>query len=339
MAEVTEIEKPAVAEGAAPVVSANPADNQNPPSGDNPPAGAPPKSFTVAEILSEHGITEDELKEFRDQKKAKEEEENKPKIETQRWLDVLSHGVKSGALTKDDALMVEDLSKKSDRDIVFAEFAKTVANPDNLEGDELQEYLEDEFADTYSTHNKSEAANKKRELLFKTEAEQIRNESLSKIKNVEKEFTKSQLAASLTNQHKTLFAEITAKPISQSFKVNNDDIVIEVPNTITEEEVTKSLKSDEGKSLLNFMGMVHAENPEAAAEIYKNFVTSLSTAKIEEAKTEAIWNKAVEYAKKAFSIGATAAFNSKENKQVASKGGTVMTKAEAEQKLQSGQRI
>lgn len=297
------------------------------------------KSFTVAEILSEHGITEDELNEFKNHKKAKQEEEDKPKLETQRWLDVLSHGVKSGALTKEDALMVENLSKTPDRDIVFAEFAKTAPNPDNLKGDELAEYLEDEFADAYSMHNKSESATKKRELLFKTEADQIRNEALSKIKTVEKEYSKAQLATSLTNQHKALFAEIIKKPISQTFKVKDEDVTIEVDNNITEEEVTKALKSDEAKSLLNFMGMVHAEDPKAADEIYKSFVTSLSIAKTEEVKTQKIWDKAVEWAKKEYSIGSQAPFNSR---QAANKNNgqmKPMSKAEAQIALQSGQHI
>lgn len=348
MAEVANIEETEVIEGVAPqgAAPATTTEQTTVEKGE----GAKPgpteqspteqKSFTVDEILAQHGISKDELKEFQDQKKAKQEEEDKPKMETQRWLDVLSHGVKIGAITKEDALLVEDLSKLPNEQVVFENFKKTVANPDNLTGTDFEEYAADEFADTYSTHNKSESAAKKRELLFKTEADQIRNEALTKIKTVEKEYSKVQLAASLTNQHKSLFAEISKKPITQTFKVKDEDVTIEVENSITEEEVTKALKSDEAKSLLNFMGMVHAEDPKAADEIYKSFVTSLSIAKTEEAKTQKIWEKAVEWAKKEYSIGSQAPFDSK---QGANRGTDTSakpkTKAEAQRELQSGQHI
>lgn len=292
------------------------------------PTATAPTTKTIDELLSEQGLSADEIKEFKEAKQKQKEEAEKPLREQRQWAETVKYGVDKGLITKEDLLAADKVSATPDKDLVFDKFKSEYKNENGLEGEELQDEIEAAFTEEYGLDAVSDRAKQRAESLLKQEADNLRASVLNKVKAVEAEYNKTKSVIGFSEQHKSLFSEITKAPITQVVKVGDEDLTIEVPFEVTEEEIVASLKSEQGAPLLNLMYSTYSDNPELAGEMYKQYVQSVAMNKNLISKViEQVSAKVDAQAKLKYSIGAQQPFNRQTVENAKANG--MMTETEA----------
>jgi hypothetical protein len=287
---------------------------------------APEKS--IDEILSAHNISLQELNEFKAAKQQKLIEENRPIIEQQEWADTVAFGIKEKLISKEDVEAQVKLKEKDDLSLVFENFAKNYENTDNLDGEYLDAMIRASFEDEYNMSiDDPSSINPRIAKILKSEADELRNPIIEKISKTKAEFTKRKALSEMSDAHKTIFQEIAKTPIEIEVEVNGEKMNVPIENTLTEEELVQSLKSEEGAPMLNYLFELYAKDKDVSNDLYRSIAQNFALAKSQkESITKAVWEKAEEHFKYVYSVGARNPFNSKEQ-QI--KGNTQkMTEAE-----------
>jgi hypothetical protein len=253
------------------------------------------KADPTVDILSKYNLSEEDLKQFSEQKAKQREEEEKPLQEQKKWSSIVNFGIANKILKKEDVLSYEEAGKKTDTELAFEKFKNEYKpSEEGLSNEELQEEIQYEFQNEYPN-----------EKVIKLEANAIREQLSIPFKSAESTFNKVQSVEQMKAQHKKIFNEVASAPIQDTIEFDGKKIDIEYNAEITEEEVAKALQSNEGSTLLNYMHDISQNNSEVSSQIYKGFIQNL---KKEKSQKNAIWEKAIEYAKENLTIGAKAPF-------------------------------
>lgn len=257
--------------------------------------------FYLDSYLKEMGLSKSDLDSLKESKIKEKEEAEKPLNEQKAWANVIADGIQDGILTKEDVVKYESISKREDNDLVFENFKKDFKpSDDTLSAEEIEEEMQEAYRNEYPSQK-----------LVKLEAEKIREEIAKPFKSAETNLTKKQSVLGLKKMHEELLDTMLNSKHQESYKVGDKDIVVEVDNPITKEEVNEALtKTEGGKQLLNIMHSLYNESKEQSAELYKSFVSSLAKEKAQSKIIENVWEQASEHFKSVYSVGAQAPFTS-----------------------------
>lgn len=273
---------------------------------------APTRS--IDDILLEHNISLDELKEYKEAKQKKLIEENRPIIEQQEWAEAIAFGVKEKLISKEDVEAQVKLNEKDDLSLVFENFAKNYENTDNLSGEYLEAMIRASFEDEYNlTIDDTTSIKPRIAKILKSEADELRKPIIEKIGKTKSEYSKRKSIVEMEGSHKQIFQEIAATPIEVEVEVNGEKMNVPIENTLTEEELVQSLKSEEGAPMLNYLFELYSKDKDLSNDLYRSIAQNFALAKSQkEAITKAVWSKAEEHFKEVYSVGSRAPFDSKQ---------------------------
>lgn len=272
-----------------------------------------PTERSIEDILSEHNISLNELKEYKEAKQKKLIEENRPIIEQQEWAEAVAFGIKEKLISKDDIEAQVKLSEKDDISLVFENYAKNYKNTDNLEGEDLDAMIRASFEDEYNLIlDDSSSINPRIAKILKSEADELRKPLADKISGTKAEYSKRKLLSEMSNTHKDIFKEIASSKLEIEVNVNGDNLIVPIENTLTEEELVQSLKSEEGAPMLNYLFELYSKDKDLSNELYRSIAQNFALAKSQkDALAKAVWDKAEEHFKEVYSVGSRAPFDSK----------------------------
>jgi hypothetical protein len=247
------------------------------------------------------GLSKQDLDSLKESKLKQKEEADKPLNEQKAWANVIADGIQEGILTKEDVVKYESVSKREDNDLVFEKFKQDFKpSDDTLSQEEIDEEIQDAFKSEYPSQK-----------LIKLEAEKIREEISQPFKSAEQNLTKKQSVLGLKKLHEELLDTMLSSKYQESYKIGDKDIVVELEQQVTKDEVNEALtKTEGGKQLLNIMHSLYNENKEQSAELYRSFVNSIAKEKVQSKIIENVWEQASEYFKGVYSLGAQAPFTS-----------------------------
>jgi hypothetical protein len=270
----------------------------------------PTNVVSFEEGLKEIGFSKEELLEFKAKREAEQAELEKPLREQKNWAEKLSYGINNKLFTKDDVLKHEEISKKSDIDLMFENF-EFIPSEEGLSQEEIEDAKLDAFNETYHIYASSESAKAQGQKMLEAGAKEIRSKVSDKFNKVDAEFTERTISNNFLEQRKSVLAELTEKGHKESFTIEGETIEIEIPIAITEDQLKEQLTSESGLPMLKIMRDLFKNNPEQSAEAFKQFVINTNR---QQAIGEAMYQKGLERGK-ALSVGATAPFNSQEQRQ------------------------
>lgn len=267
----------------------------------------------IDNYLKELGLSKEDLESLKESKRKEKEEAEKPLNESKKWASVIANGIQDGSLTKEDVIKYESTANIADEDLVLEAFKKTFTpSEEGLEADEFNEELQEAFRKEYPSDK-----------LIKLEAKSIRDEIAKPFEVAQKNLSQKESVLSMKQMHEQIVADVLNSKFTETYKVGDVDLDIEVEQQVTKQEVDDALtKTDGGKELLKMMHSLYLDNKEASAELYKSFVTSIAKEKAQAKVIENVWAKASEHFKKEYSIGAQAPFGSQNTsaQEVASDG-------------------
>jgi len=273
----------------------------------------PTKVVSFEDGLKEFGFSKEDLADLKAKRELEQAELEKPLTEQKNWAEKLSYGINNKLFTKEDVLQHEAISKKSDIDLVFENFEFTPSDKD-LTQDEIDEEKLEAFNEAYNIYANSENAKAKGQKLLQSEAKEIRSKVSEKFNKVDSEFTERTISNNFLDQRKSVLAELTEKGHKESFVVDGETIEIEIPISITEDQLKEQLTSESGIPMLKIMRDMFKDNPEQSKEAFKQFVINTNRQQV---LVESAYQKGLEKGKST-SVGATAPFNSQEQRRVSS---------------------
>ena len=273
----------------------------------------PTNVVSFEEGLKEFGFSKEDLAELKAKRELEQAELEKPLVEQKNWAEKLSYGISNKLFTKDDILKHEAISKKEDIDLVFESFEFTPSE-EGLTQEEIDEARLEAFNEAYNIYATSDKAKEKGQQLLKSEAKEIRAKASEKFNQVDAEFTERTISNNFLEQRKSVLAELTEKGHKETFAVDGETIEIEIPIAITEDQIKEQLTSESGLPMLKIMRDMFKSNPEQSKEAFKQFVINTNRQQV---LVETAYQKGLEKGK-ATSVGATAPFNSQEQRQIIS---------------------
>lgn len=271
----------------------------------------PTKVVSFEDGLKEFGFSKEELLEIKAKRELEQAELEKPLTEQKNWAEKLSFGINNKLFTKEEVLQHEAISKKSDIDLVFENF-EFAPSEEGLSQDEIDEAKLEAFNEAYNIHANSESAKAKGQKLLQSEAKEIRSKVSEKFNKVDTEFTERSISNNFLEQRKSVLAELTEKGHKETFVVDGETIEIEIPIAVTEDQLKEQLTSESGLPMLKIMRDMYKNNPEQSKEAFKQFVINTNRQQV---LVETAYQKGLEKGK-ATSVGATAPFNSQEQRQI-----------------------
>lgn len=268
-------------------------------------------------ILAKKGIAIEDLQSIQAAKEKEREEKEAPIRAQKEWGQIVQFGIENGIISKDDVVAYETLSKVNDKDLVFEQFKANYKNEEGLTGEELEEAITAEFEDEYNLATTSQRALARAEAALKAEADRIRNEKASVFSKAQSQYNQVKTVKNLREQHDQILKQfedgvVEKKEFEVEIEGEKTKLEIEIPIKVDAAAVKEQIKAAADGAILNVMYDTYQKNPEAAAEMFKEFAksTAISQEVYAKALVDAAAAKLDTIYKQKYTVGSRAPFQS-----------------------------
>jgi len=268
-------------------------------------------------ILAKKGIAIEDLQSIQAAKEKEKEEKEAPIRAQKEWGQIVQFGIENGIISKDDVVAYETLSKIDDKQLVFDQFKANFKNEEGLDGEDLEEAIAAEFEDEYNLATTSQRALARAEAALKAEADRIRNEKASVFSKAQSQYNQVKTVKSLREQHDQILKQfeggvVEKKEFEVEIEGEKTKLEIEIPIKVDAAAVKEQIKAAADGAILNVMYDTYQKNPEAAAEMFKEFAksTAISQEVYAKALVDAAAAKLDTIYKQKYTVGSRAPFQS-----------------------------